>query len=139
MDNAVVYGIYDSINDALKAVSELSDKGYTKNQINLVASEEMIKKFPTETEVGVKPYDEDETNGLWHKVLGSMLIVPFDGQTTTGGLVEPAQGTYVIGDLVTKDLDHEDDKGSTLEHYSDDIAAGKIVVVTDGDYGTTLA
>ena len=142
MDNRFI-AIYDNENEATLAVENLKKKGYSSDQISVVAKN--IDKLPNEAEE-VSPTKTDGfvagaaaggSLGLTGLVIGmSALAVPGIGPilaagpifTTFGGAAAGAASG--AGGLKKPLLDIGLDEAE-IDQYVEDIKAGKILVIAD--------
>jgi len=92
-----VSGIFDNRITADKAVSELLDEGFVKDDISLIMSDKTRERLFSST--------DDEANrvakgGLSGAAIGGALGALIAGLTMVGGIVVPGAGLLVVGPLV---------------------------------------
>lgn len=110
MDTRRVEGIYPTIDEALRAVNRLRDEGYPRNNITLVANEDIRNAFTSD--LNTESIDEaDDNHSLWDKIK--------DAFTTDDSYDDP-------------DYDVENDP---LDAYRSEIREGQVAILVSGEPG----
>lgn len=110
-------GTYVSIDDAMKAVKELSEQGYSRSAIDVIADRIVKDSIPFTMDAEVSTADEaraeveasEDNRSIWEKVKDAFTFNEYDKDTPFDEVEDP------------------------LQEYRNDLAAGKIVVLVEED------
>lgn len=110
-------GTYVSIDDAMKAVEELSEQGYSRSEIDIIADRIVKDSIPFTMDAEVSTADEaraeveasEDNRSIWEKVKDAFTFNEYDKDTPFDEVEDP------------------------LQEYRNDLAAGKIVVLVEED------
>lgn len=100
-EGKVLTGMFSDRESAERSYNTLSERGYTKDEINLIMSEDTRKKYFTDkngkTEIGTKAKEGAETGSIIGGVVGTTVgIIAAIGTS----LVLPGLGLIVAGPIV---------------------------------------
>lgn len=109
-----VYGKYASATEARRAVEELLDRGYTKDQIKVISNEDLSSNLDARHDG-----DTDNDLSLWEKIKGAFTYDQYSD------------------DYWGRDI--ADDDRRVVEEYRNDLQAGQSVVLVEDDADTTVA
>lgn len=116
MNNNRVEGVYNNVDEAMRAVEALRDRGYPRENITIVANEEVRDSFPWNVDAEVTTRNTDTTDSgdndrsFWDSIK--------DAFTT--------DDSYSDSNYDNPDYDGENDP---VYEYRDDINQGSIVVL----------
>src|SRR5690625_933029 len=118
-----VEGIYERVEDALSAVNTLKDKGYSRDQITLIANEEMRGSLcpDLDTNVQTESGDMTRTEGMEH-----------DDRSWWDSIKDAFTMDDSYDDANYDDPDYDMDN-DPIYPYRDSIRKGQIAVVVTGD------
>lgn len=136
-DKPLRVGVFDTVADADRAVRQLQEAGFTKEQLGVMvadkAKREAFKDLPEPAPAGNKPAAAIATGGLVGASIGGLVLAATS--IATGGLALLAAGVLVGGGAVAgaftgamSTFGFENDKA---DYYSQALQEGRILVVAD--------
>ena len=117
--NKKVEGIYATVEEAMAAVERLSDQGYKRHSIYVVANEDVRRSIPftldaeVTTETDLREDTSEDNRSLWEKIKDAFTFDQYDD-------THRAEPGY-------------DASEDVLAAYREDLRRGSIVILLDDD------
>jgi hypothetical protein len=136
-DKPLRVGVFDTVTDADRAVRQLLEAGFTKEQIGVMAADkykrDFFKDLPEPAPAGNKPATAIAAGGAIGATIGGIVLAATT--IATGGMALLAAGVLVGGGAVAgaftgamSSFGFENDKA---DYYSQALQEGRILVVAD--------